>query len=369
MSTERLVKTFCDLVSTGSETGRERTFCLKLEKALTAIGFEVERDEAGEKCGSDGFNIYGYLPGEGESVLLSCHTDTVSPGDGIKPVERDGVIYSDGTTILGSDDKSGIAEIIEAVTRLRESGAGHRPVEVLFSLSEEIGMLGSRYADYGRIKSKSALVLDGEDIGEIVNSAAANIVMSFTFHGKAAHAGICPENGIHALKAAAYAAAKIPVGHVDDISVQNISNFISAGATNIVADKATFDMEFRSYDESTLQEHIASALAVMEEACKKYGTTFEYTSERHSGAFSVDPESQFIKDIFAAYERAGIRPRLEKTLGGCDASNIALHDIAVVNIGTGMRDVHTTAENIAIKDMEDGTRFLCEFLKRKEFSI
>ena len=98
-------------------------------------------------------------------------------------------------------------------------------------------------------------------------------------------------------------------------------------------------------------------------ACEKFGTTFEYDSERHSGAFTVDPESQFIKDIFAAYEAAGIRPYLSKTLGGCDASNIALHDIAVVNIGTGMRDVHTTAENISIKDMEDSTRFLCELLK------
>ena len=123
MSTQRLVKTFCDLVSTGSETGHERAFCIELEKALIEAGFEVERDEeAGKKCGSDGFNIYGYLPGEGESVLLSCHTDTVTPGAAVTPVERDGVIYSDGTTILGSDDKSGIAEIIEAVTRLKENG-------------------------------------------------------------------------------------------------------------------------------------------------------------------------------------------------------------------------------------------------------
>lgn len=364
MSTQRLVKTFCDLVSTGSETGHERAFCIELEKTLIEAGFEVERDEeAGKKCGSDGFNIYGYLPGEGESVLLSCHTDTVTPGAAVTPVERDGVIYSDGTTILGSDDKSGIAEIIEAVARLKESGEKNRPVEVLFSLSEEVGMLGSRYADYGKIKSKTALVLDGEDIGEIVNSAAANLVMSFRFFGKKAHAGVCPENGIHALKAAAYAVANIPVGHVDEISVQNISNFVSEGPTNIVADKASFDMEFRSYDEDTVQKHIADALAVMKEACEKFGTTFEYDSERHSGAFTVDPESQFIKDIFAAYEAAGIRPYLSKTLGGCDASNIALHDIAVVNIGTGMRDVHTTAENISIKDMEDSTRFLCELLK------
>ena len=94
MSTQRLVKTFCDLVTTGSETGHELAFCIELEKALIEAGFEVERDEeAGKKCGSDGFNIYGYLPGEGESVLLSCHTDTVTPGASVTPVERDGVIF------------------------------------------------------------------------------------------------------------------------------------------------------------------------------------------------------------------------------------------------------------------------------------
>lgn len=223
-------------------------------------------------------------------------------------------------------------------------------------------MLGSRYADYGKIKSKTAIVLDGEDIGEIVNSAAANIVMSISFFGKKAHAGVCPENGIHALKAAAYAAANIPVGHVDEISVQNISNFVSEGPTNIVADKASFDMEFRSYDEDTVQKHIADALAVMKEACEKFGTTFEYDSERHSGAFTVDPESQFIK-IFCGIRGGGHTPislqdawRLRR-FKHCTARHCRCqhrHGYA--------RRSHDSREHLN-KDMEDSTRFLCELLK------
>ena len=363
MSTQRLTKTFIDYVSVGSETGNELDFCLKLEQELIETGFEVERSEMGQFCNSNGFNIHGWLPGEGESILLCCHTDTVKPGCGIKAHEKNGYIYSDGTTILGADDKSGIAEIVEAARRLVESGKPHRPIEVLFTLCEEVGMLGSKFADYSKIKSRSALVLDGEEIGEIVNSAAANIVMSFHFSGKAAHAGICPEDGIHALKAAARAANNIPVGHVDDISVMNISNFLSPGATNIVAPKADFDMEFRSYDEDTVQKHIKTAVDAVEEACAFYGATYTCESERHSGAFTVDPDSPFIKAVFAAYERAGITPHLEKTLGGCDASNLAANGIDVVNIGTGMRDVHTTAENIKVEDMENCVRFLCELLK------
>lgn len=363
MSTQRLINTFIDYVSVGSESGNEREFCEALEKDLIDIGFQVERSEMGHLCQSNGFNIHGYLPGEGESILFCCHMDTVKPGCGIKPIEENGIIRSEGDTILGADDKSGIAEITEAVRRLIESNTPHRPIEIMFTLCEEVGLLGSKFADYSNVKSKNALVLDGEEIGEIVNTAAANIVMSFHFFGKAAHAGICPENGIHALKAAARAVDNIPVGHVDDISVMNVSNFLSPGATNIVAPRADFNMEFRSYDEGRVQQHIKTAIEAIEEACNHYGATYTCESERHSEAFSVDPDSQFIKDIFSAYERIGVTPYLEKTLGGCDASNLATHGINAVNIGTGMRDVHTTSEYIKVDDMEKSVCFLYELLK------
>ncbi len=363
MSTERLIKTFTDYVSVGSETGNELEFCKVLEEDLKSIGFQVERSEMGHLCNSNGFNIHGYLPGDGESILLCCHMDTVKPGCEIKAIEENGVIRSEGETILGADDKSGIAEIAEAARRLTESNTPHRPIEVLFTLCEEVGMLGSKFADYSKVKSKNALVLDGEKIGEIVNSAAANIVMSFHFFGKAAHAGISPEDGIHALKAAAHAIDNIPVGHVDDISVMNVSNFLSPGATNVVAPRADFNMEFRSYDEKRVQQHIKTAVNAIEEACNLYGTTYTCESERHSQAFTVNPDSQFIKDVFSAYERIGIKPYLEKTLGGCDATNLATKGINVINIGTGMCNVHTTDEYIKADDMENSVRFLCELLK------
>ncbi len=363
MSTQRLVKTFIDYVSVGSESSHELDFCKTLEKELIDIGFDVERSEMGHLCQSNGFNIHGYLSGEGESILLCCHMDTVKPGCDIKPVEENGIIRSQGDTVLGADDKSGIAEILEAVRRLKENGTPHRPIEVMFTLCEEVGLLGSKFADYSKVKSKNALVMDSEEIGEIVNSAAANIVMSFHFFGKAAHAGISPEDGIHALKAAARAVENIPVGHVDDISVMNISNFMSPGATNIVSPRADFDMEFRSYDEDRVQQHIKTATEAIEEACSHYGATYTCESERHSEAFTVNPDSQFIKDVFSAYERIGVTPYLEKTLGGCDASNLAAHGINAVNIGTGMRDVHTTSEYIKVDDMEKSVRFLCELLK------
>lgn len=358
MSTERLIKNFVRYVSIDSESGNELEFCNFIENELKEVGFTVERSEIGHNFGSNGYNVHGYFPGEGESILVCCHMDTVCPGNGVKPIVKEDVITSDGTTVLGSDDKSGIAEIIETARILKETGAKHRPIEVMFTLSEETGLYGSKWAEYDKIKSKSCLVIDGEDVGEIVNTAAANLVYNFHITGRAAHAGISPESGIHALKAATRAIANIPVGHVDEISVSNVSNFISAGATNIVAPKADFDMEFRSFSEENVQKHIKNAIDAIQEACDFYGATFTYESDRHSTAFSVNADSSFIKDVCAAYERAGITPHLEKTLGGCDQSNIATHGIDTVCIGSGMRNVHTTSEYIKIKDMEDCVKFL-----------
>ena len=148
MNKQRLLDRFLRYINCPSESGSERSFCELIEQELSALGLEVKRGEVGEKCGSNGFNLYAFLPGDGEPLLLSAHLDTVSPGVGIRPVIEDGVIRSSGDTILGADDKSGVAAILEALETLHEGGLAHRPVEVLFSICEELGLLGAKYADY-----------------------------------------------------------------------------------------------------------------------------------------------------------------------------------------------------------------------------
>lgn len=159
--------------------------------------------------------------------------DTVAPGYGISPILRDGVIYSDGTTILGSDDKAGIAAAMEAVQTIVEKGLPHRPIEFLLTICEENGILGSKYADYSKIISKEAIVLDNEDVGHLVNQAAAYMKIHFSIQGKSAHAGVSPEKGIHALKAVAECISGIECGRVSEISVVNVANLLCPGQTNI----------------------------------------------------------------------------------------------------------------------------------------
>ena len=199
MNKERLLQRFLQYVTCASETYQEREFCIMMEEELTSLGLHWERQEIGEMFGSNGWNLHAILPGTGAPLLLCAHMDTVAPGYGISPILRDGVIYSDGTTILGSDDKAGIAAAMEAVQTIVEKGLPHRPIEFLLTICEENGILGSKYADYSKIISKEAIVLDNEDVGHLVNQAAAYMKIHFSIQGKSAHAGVSPESGIHAL--------------------------------------------------------------------------------------------------------------------------------------------------------------------------
>ena len=139
---KRLVQRFVQYAACASESGHERQMCLLLEQQLQELGLDVFRDDVRKAVQTDGWNVYASLPGTGEPMLFSAHMDTVCPGSGVKLVLRDGTIRSSGDTILGADDKAGIAEILEALTCLHESGLPHRPIEVLFTVREETGLEG-----------------------------------------------------------------------------------------------------------------------------------------------------------------------------------------------------------------------------------
>lgn len=355
MNSKRLLERFLRYIACDSESRKEGKFCELVETDLKAIGFEVSRDEVGARCGSDGWNLFATLPGVGEPLLFSAHMDTVSPGVGIRPVMENGVIRSSGDTILGADDKSGIVAILEAAQSILEQGVEHRPVEVLFSICEELGLLGSKNADYSRIKSKEAVVLDSGTNGSVINQSPSNTHLYITVNGKSAHAGVAPDKGIHALKAAAKAISMIDCGFVDEHTVMNIANMLSPGKTNVVPDRATFDMEIRSFDKALLEAHIARVEETVKAACQEYGATYEITREDLFDALHVPEGSPLLKRLLEAYGALGVELTVEKTYGGSDATWLFQNGIDALNVGTGMTDAHALSEHIAVKDLETTT--------------
>lgn len=364
INTERLVERFLRYVACDSESGDEQRFCLLMEDELKALGLTVSRDQAGEACGSNGWNVYGLLPGIGEPVLLCAHMDTVAPGKGIVPVVGDnGIIRSSGDTILGADDKSGVSAILEALETIIESGRPHRPVEVLFTICEEVGLLGSRNADYSRLSSREAVIFDSGDVEGIINQSPSNVVLHVQVTGKSAHAGVEPERGIHALKAAAEAVAQIPCGHVDEITVMNVSNFLSPGKTNVVPDAASFDMEVRSFSEERLQEWINKIRAILDKACAPIGASYTLESERHASALHVPEDSHLMRKLFDACRRMGLTPTAECIFGGSDATWLFANGIDAVNLGSGMMDIHGLGEGCCVPKMAQAAELILDITR------
>lgn len=358
MNTKRLIETFSRYVACDSESGNERRFAELLEGELKALGLTVARDEIGPQASSNGFNVYGFLPGTGEPILFSAHLDTVSPGVGVEAVVVDDVIRSKGDTVLGADDKAGIAAVVETLTILQEQNLPHRPVEVLFTVAEEIGLLGAKHADYSRIQSKEALVLDTSDIGEMINSSPAMAEIHITITGKSSHAAVSPDKGIHALKAAAAAVHAIECGHVDDKTVLNVANFLAPGPSNVVPEKASFDIDLRSFDSDVLEQHITNIEATVKTASDAIGASYIVDVNRKADLLFIPPDRPIISRMQTVFDQLGVPWKIEKTYGGSDATWLFANGIDAINTGIGMTDIHSTNEHITVADLELVTKLV-----------
>jgi tripeptide aminopeptidase len=358
MNEHALVERFIRYITCPSESRQEKAFCELLEEDLRALGMAPQRQEVGEACGSDGFNLHALLPGEGEPILFCAHMDTMPPGLGIKPVITDGVIRSDGTTILGADDKSGIAAVLEAVTAIKAAQKTHRPVEVLFTICEEVGLLGSKHADYSQLQSRQAVVLDTGKMGCIVHMQAAQIKLQVELKGKSAHAGVAPELGANALKAATDAIAKMHCGYIGANSVMNVANLLAPGKTNAVSDSASFEMEIRSFLPQELALLATQCKMYIEEACKAYEVSFSIHEEPVADLLDVPADHPLIGLLSGAMEQVGLKPSVERTFGGCDATWLSANGIAAVNVGVGMTQAHSVEEYISIADLVTTAKLL-----------
>jgi tripeptide aminopeptidase len=349
----RLVKAFLELVAIDSPSGHEEAISLDLAGRLAALGGEATRDEHG--------NVIARWAGDGDWLMLSAHMDTVGVDVGIKPQIRDGVIYSDGTTILGGDDKSGVVVILEALAVLRERDLPRPPLEVVFSVSEETQLRGARLLDKGQLRARRGYVMDaGGPIGIIVASAPSQDSLQVTVHGKKAHAGSEPENGINAIRVASEAIAAMPLGRIDAETTANIGVIEGGTATNIVPDEVKIRGEARSRDDFKLASQTAAMAQAFEDAAERHGARVELKIKRMYNTYALPPESPVVAAAVAAAERLHLTPRIIASGGGTDANIYAEHGIHCAVLSTGQAEVHTPKEHIAIADMVSSARWLLE---------
>lgn len=337
---KQLLDTFITLIQIDSPSGHEAAVAAVLAGRLRALDMQVAIDAAG--------NVLARWPGDGQPLLLSAHMDTVAPGIGIHPVVEDGLICSDGTTILGGDDKSGVAVILHVLQALYERG--RRPaVEVAFSVQEEVGLCGAKAMDAAWFHAREALVLDaGGPLNRIVYGAPSSDKIDVIVYGRAAHAGSNPEDGVNAIRVAAHAIAAMPLGRIDPETTANIGIIRGGEAVNVVPDRVEMYGEARSHDTSKLDAQVAAMHGALVDVAAAYpGARLEVNVRRTYASYRLSQQDPLVQRIARALHEMGEEePVFHLTGGGSDANVFNAGGITAVPISTGMQSVHTNQECI-----------------------
>ena len=364
---QRMIRQLTELVQIDSPSGREGAVARRLQEILTGLGMTVVVDDAGKTLGTETGNLIATLKGttKGTPILFSAHMDTVQqPGESVKPIVTETLIKSDGTTILGSDDKAGITAFIEAIHALRENQIPHGDIQAVFTIWEEGGLFGSRHLDYSLVKAQRAFVLDsGGPLGTVNNQGPSQDSLEAVFHGKAAHAGVAPEAGISAIQMAARAIDRMKLLRIDEETTANLGLIEGGKATNIVTPRVRILGEARSLQEEKLAAQTGHMTAAMEAAANDFGGSVDVKVERIYSAFHVAEDTPMIRTLKDVFTAMGLTPVIQASGGGSDTNHFNANGIPAVNLSVGMDQVHTSEEFILIDDLVKAGEMVLALMK------
>ncbi len=364
---QRIVDLFIELVQVDSETKHEEKIAVVLKEKFTALGVEVVEDDAKEKTGHGANNLICTLPATKEGVdtiYFTSHMDTVVPGNGIKPSIEDGYIKSDGTTILGADDKAGLAAMLEAITVLKEENIAHGKIEFIITVGEESGLVGAKALDSSLVTAKFGYALDSDGkVGDIIVAAPTQAKVNATIYGKTAHAGVAPERGVSAITIASRAISKMPLGRIDEETTANIGRFEGGTQTNIVCDRVDILAEARSLIPEKMEAQVAKMKEAFETAAQEMGGRAEVDIKVMYPGFKFGDGDHVVEVAKKAVANIYRPSRLLQSGGGSDANVIAGFDIPTVNLAVGYEDIHTTNEKIPVEELVKTSELVVSIIK------
>ena len=360
-----IIEDFKKLVAFDSTSYHEKELARYLKDRLIELRLEVSEDNAGQRLREEdesrkdaGSNIYGYLKGDvaGEPILFSSHLDTVSPGVGKKAVVNDdGRITSEGKTVLGADDVSGIVAILEALRVIREKKLHHPDIEILFTVAEEPYCSGSRFVEYDRLRSKTGYVLDLTGaVGTAANSAPSIISLNIIVKGKAAHAGFEPEKGINALNIAVEALSKLQTGRIGNDLTVNFGTIQGGSGKNIVPEEVVIEGEIRGFDHEKALEQVENIREIFKKSANKYQGEIEFCFTEHIRSYSVSEKEPVVKRFLKAAGNVelSVEPCCITTYGGSDANRFNENGIKTIVVACAMENCHSTDEFTTIEELE-----------------
>jgi tripeptide aminopeptidase len=372
---ERIKDLLVELIKIDSLSRKEYNVAMRLKREMEELGALVTIDDAGEKVGGNVGNLIASFHGNAPSarpLLLSAHMDTVVPGEGIVPILEGDVLRTDGSTVLGGDDKSGVAIICEAVRTLKERNIAHGDIDVVFTICEESGLVGAKCLDVGRLRARTGLVLDSDSVGFLFTRGPGANRLEFRVRALEAHAGVCPERGINAIQVAAIGIARMKLGRIDHETTANIGVIEGGMAVNIVPNAVLLRGEARSHSPEKLEQQTRHMVSCLEEAAAGHsveldGTRFEARVEskieRDYDRMLVSESAPIVQLVYAAGKNLSVNVQTQATGGGCDANVLNQKGLEVANLGTGMRDIHTVHEWLDLKDLYLSGEMVLEVLR------
>ncbi|QWU14727.1 peptidase T-like protein [Paenibacillus sophorae] len=366
---DRLIQEFIELVQIDSETKNERNIADHLIGKFKELGLKAVEDDSQERTGHGAGNLIVTWPAENAEdapkLLFTCHMDTVVPGQGIKPtLGEDGWITSDGTTILGADDKAGLAALFEGIRVIKEQNLPHGQIQFVITAGEESGLVGSRSLDPKYLDADFGFALDSNgEIGAIAVAAPTQAKISMQIFGKSAHAGVNPEDGISAIQVAGKAIAAMKLGRIDSETTANIGRFAGGGPTNVVCDHVQLDAEARSIVQEKVDLQLAQMREALETTVREYGAECEFRSEIIYPAFSFNEHDPIVKLAERSISSIGLTPRRFPSGGGSDANVFNGLNVPTLNLAIGYENIHTTKERIKAADIVKAAELVVAIVK------
>lgn len=351
-----LVALFLELAHIPSPSGQEREINDFIATRLRGLGLEVDEGDPITIGYSGAGNLFSRIPANapGVPILLSAHTDTVaSEAEALpSPVLEAGVLRSRSRAVLGADDKAGVAAIVYAAERIVKQKLPHAGIEILLTVGEEGGLKGAKAWSAEGIQSQCGFCLDSTGpVGSVIIRSPSQKTIRALFIGKAAHAGVVPEEGRSAIAAAGKAIAGMRLGRIDAQTTANIGIIKGGEAANVVPDRCLISGEARSHDEASLETQVAGMVDAINMAATEEGCDVDITVVEEFHAFDFSAGSQPLDLAEAALRRIGVEPRREDTGGGSDVNVFNLLGLPCVNLSSGMEKVHTPEEFVTVDDL------------------
>ena len=364
------VQSVLELMAIPGKSGEEAEVVAYLRRRLREAGVPASSILADcvnrrSPAGGDTGNLIVKFPGSrrGPRRLLMAHIDTVPLCVGCKPVQEGAFIRprSRGTA-LGADDRAGASLLLQTVCEILRTGLPHPPLTFLWSVQEEIGLYGVRYASLGKLgKPRLCFNWDGGAPNTVVVGATGGYAMDIVIDGVASHAGAHPDDGVSAVAIAGLAIAELVqngwhglIVKEENTGTSNIGVIVGGSATNVVAPTVRLQAEARSHSARFRRRIVAEFRRAFVNAAKRVTNTQKQAGQVTFNAalkyesFRLPLTEPCVQAAMDAVRSIGLEPGAAICNGGLDANWMMAHGLPTVTLGCGQQGAHTVDEALHI---------------------